>query len=183
LVATVPLRAIDPSRMRIYRDSIQVTIGHVSLKADSMSIFVEKQSSEGKYSLRLDAGALTDCYGRSSDSCSFAFDVPAEKMRGSIQCKWSSPVNEKFVVELLNEKSTVVRSLPASDTLSFHSLPPGKYRLRVLHDLNGNGKWDMGNIRKSLQPEPINYHPSEITVRGNWEVEVVLDKVNVFGGQ
>ncbi|MFM7822195.1 MAG: Ig-like domain-containing protein, partial [Bacteroidota bacterium] len=83
LVATVPLRAIDPSRMRIYRDSIQVRIGHVSLNADSMSMFVEKPSTEGRYNLRLDAGALTDCYGRSSDSCSFAFDVPAEKMRGS----------------------------------------------------------------------------------------------------
>ncbi len=177
LVATVPLRAIDPSLMRVFQDSVQVTIGQVSLNADSMSGIVTKPSTEGRYKLLLDAGAFTDCYGRLSDSCTFAFDVPAEKMRGSIHCKWTSPANDKFVVELLNEKSTVVRSLPASDTLTFLSLPPGKYRLRILNDLNGNGKWDAGNIRKSLQPEPINYHPSEITVRGNWEVEVLLENV------
>jgi hypothetical protein len=183
LSVSVPLRAFDPLRMHIYRDSVQVTASTVSLNADSMSVFVSKPSAEGRYNLRLDPGALTDCYGRLSDSCTFTFDVPAEKMRGSINCKWTSPANDKLVVELLNEKSTVVRSLPASDTLTFLSLPPGKYRLRLLHDLNGNGKWDIGNIRSSLQPELINYHPTEITVRGNWEVEVLLENVKVLGGQ
>ncbi|MGR6087802.1 MAG: Ig-like domain-containing protein [Arcticibacter sp.] len=183
LNVAVPLRAIDPARMRIFRDSVQLTISTVTLNADSMSVSVAKPSAEGRYNLRLDAGALTDFYGRLSDSCTFAFDVPAEKMRGSIQCKWASPVNGNVVVELLNEKSTVVRSLSASDTLTLPSLPPGKYRLRVLHDLNGNGKWDMGNIRNSQQPEPIDYHPSEITVRGNWEVEVILENGKGLDGQ
>lgn len=183
LNAGLPLQAIDTSRMRIFRDSVRVAIGRVSLSADSMTAFVVKPSDEGRYDLRLDSGALTDSYGRRSDSCAFAFDVPAEKLRGSIHCKFNSPARDNVIVELLNEKSNVVRSLLVSDMVTFASLPPGKYRLRLLYDLNGNGKWDMGNIRKSIQPEPFNYHPSEITVRGNWEVEVILENVNTSIGQ
>jgi hypothetical protein len=177
LVASVPLQAIDTSRIRIYRDSLQLAPDSISLNADSMSVFVNKPSAPGRFSLRLEAGALTDLYGRPSDSCNFAIEVPAEKMRGSILCKLTAPAYDKMAVELLNEKSKVVRRLSASETLTFLSLPPGKYRLRLLHDLNGNGKWDMGNIRKSQQPEPLEYHPVEITVRGNWDVEVKLNTI------
>jgi hypothetical protein len=75
----------------------------------------------------------------------------------------------------LDDQDVLARSVKASAEVVFPSLPPGKYRIRLLKDRNANQVWDMGNIRKSVMPENLLYHPSEITVRGNWEVDVELD--------
>ena len=40
---------------------------------------------------------------------------------------------------------------------------------RVIFDLNGNGKWDTGNLLKKIQPEKISYYPALIELRANWE--------------
>jgi hypothetical protein len=45
----------------------------------------------------------------------------------------------------------------------------GMYRVRVIYDLNGDGKWTTGNYDIKLQPEPVSYFPREIEVRADFE--------------
>ncbi|MGF7218167.1 hypothetical protein GGR92_004344 [Spirosoma lacussanchae] len=64
-----------------------------------------------------------------------------------------------FIVELLDEKYTLIRSSYGTPAYSFARLRPGRYRVRLIIDRNGNRKRDIGNVQKGIQPETIIYHP------------------------
>jgi hypothetical protein len=55
--------------------------------------------------------------------------------------------------------------------LEFPLLEKGKYRLRVIFDLNGDGKWTTGDFDSHRQPEPVLYYPEELNIPENWEVK------------
>lgn len=54
------------------------------------------------------------------------------------------------------------------------ALPPGKYELVIITDVNRNGRWDTGNYAQRRQPEPIITKELE-ALRANWDVEAMLD--------
>jgi hypothetical protein len=57
----------------------------------------------------------------------------------------------------------------------FPLLENGVYRVRVIYDLNGDGKWTTGDFDKKRQPEPVSYYPQELEMKQNWEVEQPWD--------
>jgi hypothetical protein len=67
--------------------------------------------------------------------------------------------NKNFIVELLDDKYTVIRSSYGTTNYSFPRLKPGRYRVRLIIDANGNRRRDIGNVQKGIQPETIIYHP------------------------
>ncbi len=81
----------------------------------------------------------------------------------------------KFIVELLDDKYTVVRTAYGEANYSFARLKPGLYRVRLIIDSNGNKKRDIGNVQKGIQPERIIYAPGTeedgtIRVKQNFEL-------------
>jgi hypothetical protein len=52
-------------------------------------------------------------------------------------------------------------------------LPPKTFKLKAIIDRNGNGKWDTGNYLKGLQPEEVVNYFQNITIRSNWEIELI----------
>lgn len=81
---------------------------------------------------------------------------------------------EKFVIELTDENYKVLRSVANTPSYSFPRLKPGRYRVRLIVDRNGNGRRDAGNIQKLIQPEEIIYHPGVqkgvILLKANFEL-------------
>jgi hypothetical protein len=53
----------------------------------------------------------------------------------------------------------------------FPLLDAGLYRLKVIYDLDGDGKWTTGDFDKGRQPEPVSYYPDEIDLKTGWEVD------------
>lgn len=83
--------------------------------------------------------------------------------------------SNNIIVQLLDARTLkVVRTSPSKDFL-FKYLPAGRYMVRVVKDLNSNGKWDIGNILNWENPEPVKFYFDEfyktkvIEVRKNWE--------------
>ena len=56
-------------------------------------------------------------------------------------------------------------------SVDFNALEPATYRVRIIFDENGNGKWDTGSYLQKKQPERVLYYPEAIEVRANWELE------------
>ena len=52
-------------------------------------------------------------------------------------------------------------------------IPNPPVRLRVIEDLNNNDRWDTGDYWKHLQPEKIYNYNDQITLRANWDLEIV----------
>jgi hypothetical protein len=74
----------------------------------------------------------------------------------------------------MNEKEIVLRTKSAicDGSVVFELLPPAKYKIKFVYDLNENKKWDTGNYLKKIQPEKVLYYVGEINVRSNWDLEV-----------
>lgn len=77
----------------------------------------------------------------------------------------------------------------ASDTFQIKYVTPGEYRLRIIEDVNGNGKWDTGVLtaRKPSEKARIWRHESNgspiLISKENWEVEIPTDLHKIFEGR
>ena len=66
------------------------------------------------------------------------------------------------------------RCLKSAEKVEFVHLTPAKYKVRVIVDANGNGKWDGGDFALQRLPEKVVMLPKELDVRANWEYEEEL---------
>ncbi|MBH8570396.1 Ig-like domain-containing protein [Microvirga sp. STS02] len=78
---------------------------------------------------------------------------------------------KSFELQLLDEKFQVVASLlsPKGSYL-FSDLAPGTYRLRVLIDTDGDGRWRGGDPNLFLVPEPVYLDPKPQQVRAGFDI-------------
>lgn len=96
---------------------------------------------------------------------------------GIVSAKVST--NENFILQLLDQKNKIIQEVNNSSTFNFENIPAGLYMLRVLIDLNKNGKWDAGDFTTKKQPEPVVYYRTpkggrEIILKANWFVGELL---------
>jgi uncharacterized protein (DUF2141 family) len=79
-----------------------------------------------------------------------------------------------LIIQLLDDKEKLLaeRKLKNKGLAEFPFLEKGKYRIRIVYDLNGDGKWTTGDFALKRQPEPVSYFPNEIEIRINFlEIE------------
>ncbi|WP_428654038.1 Ig-like domain-containing domain [Runella sp.] len=74
----------------------------------------------------------------------------------------------KFIIQLLDEKFEVVKSISNKTPYTFSYLKPATYTLRVIIDENGNGKWDSGDVKTKRLAEPIFFHTEVVKVKKNF---------------
>ena len=53
-------------------------------------------------------------------------------------------------------------------------MPPGTYRLRVLIDTDGDGRWRGGDPKLVLAPEPVFLLPKPLPIRAGFDVVEAL---------
>jgi uncharacterized protein (DUF2141 family) len=86
---------------------------------------------------------------------------------------------EDFILQLLDRSYKVIQETKNGRAHVFENINPGTYYMRVLIDLNKNGKWDGGNYKTRTQPEPIVYYTNpkggkDIFLKANWLVGDLL---------
>jgi len=81
------------------------------------------------------------------------------------------------ILQLVSVKDDIIRSFTFNgDTAAYYDfIKPASYRVKLIDDVNGNGKWDTGDDLKGLQPEKVRYYNDPVPVRANWDVEVKWD--------
>jgi len=79
-------------------------------------------------------------------------------------------------VLLLIQDQKVKFSYPITqNVLRIPLLPPGDYQLKLLMDVNQNGRWDTGKFMgKKLQPELVRNLNLNLNIRVNWDNEMNL---------
>ncbi|MCS7017952.1 MAG: Ig-like domain-containing domain [Cytophagales bacterium] len=76
-----------------------------------------------------------------------------------------------FIVQLTSEKFSVEQELFNTKNFKFEYVTPGDKRIRIIGDLNNNGKWDAGNPAKGILPEPIYVFEEIFKVKPKWDYE------------
>jgi len=130
-----------------------------------------------RYDLFLPPGLVKDRFGRTSDSLRLQFRVPDAETTGSltVRLKGLQP-GISYLLNYLSEKDEVVRSyaLEADSIVSTAWLPPGKLRLQLIRDDDRNGRFTPGSFALKRQPEMVWEYAELITLRANWELEVLF---------
>ena len=127
--------------------------------------------------LQLEKGAFISVQGDTLPRYTARYFIADEDSYGLLAGRISQTAvaDTNFIVELLNDKYEVVRSAYGNRNYEFARLKPGRYRVRLIIDRNGNRRRDTGNIEKGIQPEPIIYHLGAdedgfINLRQNFEL-------------
>src|SRR5690606_37696133 len=107
-------------------------------------------------------GAFIGHFGEQSALINKTFTYDENEKYGDIKLKINIPdTTQNYIVEILNDrKDNVVRTdIIAYQSgiyeyiLDYKKYPEGKYHIRIIFDLNKNGKWDPGNLEDKIQPE------------------------------
>ncbi|NJN28206.1 MAG: hypothetical protein HC819_20665 [Cyclobacteriaceae bacterium] len=77
-----------------------------------------------------------------------------------------------YTVQLLTENLDIVDEISNNNKNVFKHIPPGKYKIRVLIDSNGDGEWSPGNMLERIEPEPVYIYPDPLVIRADWQTSL-----------
>ena len=119
-------------------------------------------------------GALTDLLGYANDTLRRTYKAKKRTDYGNLQFTLTQLDSTGAYVVELNFKDARLQSYQVQNeavfTRKLTGLDPGQYSLRIIEDLNANGRWDPGNYDLRRQPERI-FRQTLEEVRANWDVE------------
>ena len=179
---THPLAIIDTARIRLLEDTTLMPVAF-RLQIDSInkrSLNVQYAWKEGKsYRLDILPGGLTDIYGLGNDTIIQKYAVQLLKSYGSVRIKVNGLDSSKQYVFQLFTNEKVAAERIATDRPDYEALisalSPGSYSLRIIEDINRNGRWDTGDYNAQRQPEKIKVRKIKELLRPDWELEVEED--------
>ncbi len=185
--------AFDSLIFRSVNPRQQEAMGRYTVIQDSLNLRKytimpsEKLQAGWEYFLKVPHRKFTDINGFYNDSTEVKVTLPTDDKLSSINLVLDG-VNNKYIVDLLDEKRTkVLRSyiVDKDQTLLFPYLKAGKYAIRMTEDKNGNGLVDTGNLLEHRQPEKVRFYKLEdgqflIDIPEMTELEQNIDVVEMF---
>lgn len=176
--ATRPLRSLDPALVRLVSDSVELPF---TLRADSSDLrtwWLQSELGPGRSAtLTILPKAARDPYNGSNDTLRVGIGRSAEQSTGMLRVRLSSkssPIGP-YIVQLLNTQGQVVREervATLGGEIIWQPVRPGNHTLRVVWDVNGNGRWDTGVLDAGRQPERVWLNNTPINVRAAWDLGV-----------
>ena len=168
-------------------DTVDLSKIHFSIKVDTLYVptkFLFRQApddiktyrlyaeweADSTYQVEVDTGAFVNIYGKRCEAMKRAIRMRPLDSYSTLfvvlQGSW-----DDAIVQLLSSADKVIKTIKATNGhADFYFLAPGTYYLRLFRDLNGNGTWDTGDYDLNLQPEPLYYYPSELSLKAQWEI-------------
>ena len=148
---------------------------------------VDKMLPGYEYFLKVPHRKFRDINGFYNDSTLVKVTLPNDDKLSTMNLVLSN-VNNKYIVDLLNEKrNSVLRSyiIDSDQTLVFPYLKAGKYSIRITEDLNRNGIVDTGILLEHKQPEKVRFYKLDdgtflIDILEMTELEQNIDVAEMF---
>jgi uncharacterized protein (DUF2141 family) len=173
-------------RLRKKNDSTDLSF-RLTWKDLRTAVITASLAPETDYVLKADSGAFTSIYQLLNDSISLSFHKQGLNELGKLTIQLKATKKTNYLVQLLDEKDNLAREVKVKLSLSssnavdvdFTELQPASYKVRVVFDENGNGKWDTGDVIRKRQPEEVKSLAKQIKVTGDWEI---VEPLFVDGG-
>ncbi|MCR6641975.1 MAG: hypothetical protein NVV82_24070 [Sporocytophaga sp.] len=168
-----PVTDIDFSQLQIKEDSIvkpfekkNLTLNKQKLQAEVDISYPENVDS---LFLIIPDSTIKDFLNNYNNGLKERFTVKKEDDYAILSGTISTEAKNYFF-ELLDEKYKPILTLKNPKKYELNFLNPGTYYIRILVDVNNNGKWDNADLTKMIQPEPVIFYKEKIGLRANWEV-------------
>ncbi len=181
LTTNNPVKTLDTTKIEIFmNDSIPVESVWKSFgKANRRFKFDMELEQETEYKFIIPDSTFTDIFGfANSDTLRASFTTSNYESYGIIMLNVTLPIEEEnYILQLLDRQDKILKEkfINNSGEYLFQHLSPGDYRFKVIHDKNNSGIWNTGNYLRGIQPEPVYIIDEKVSVRQNWEHEVIWD--------
>lgn len=145
-----------------------------SITHDTGSLYIrDAWLPETRYTLRLVKGWAIDSSGNELPPGRYQFVTKSLDDYAKLQIRVGKPYSDsQHVMLVIQDKDTLYHQTLKDSIVTLQLLKPGKCKIIVFHDLNGNGTWDPGNVLLKRQPEFVFQHESEVVLKAGWEHEV-----------
>jgi uncharacterized protein (DUF2141 family) len=172
-----PLKEPDTSKIKVYEliDKDKKIVPYQLTKDSITSCKYHLTASflQGKkYLLITDSASFHGIYNECSDSTGTKFSIRDNDSFCKITLNITNYEGDR-IIQLLNKKEIIISEaiMKKNGKVEFPLLESGSYRIRVIYDLNGDGKWTTGDFDSGRQPEPVSYYPGEIELKAGYEAE------------
>ena len=143
---------------------------------------------KAKYELMMPAGVFENIARESNDTIKYSYTGadPEKFALLNINVKSTHP-KARYILQITNAQGKVqreVRDVKAGKYVLDY-ITAGDIMLRVVEDMNDNGKWDTGDMVLMRQPERTEIFKNEdgqevITTKENWEFDLEVDMDMLF---
>ena len=143
---------------------------------------------KAKYELMLPAGMFENVARESNDTikCNYTASDPEKYAIVRVKVQ-ATHTRARYILQLTNAQGKVLKELPnvTPGDYTFEYVTAGDIMLRVVEDMNANGKWDSGDMVLMRQPERTEIYKNEegvetITTKENWEFDIDVDMDKLF---
>lgn len=139
------------------------------------------------YRLHLPKGCFTNIAGEQNDSLGGSYTTLDPEKHATVKITLKPRLKEAtYIVQLLGGNGSLQQEKGSQGGLvQFNYVPAGEIKFRIIEDMNGNGKWDTGNVVERRQPERAEYYITDqgeetFATKANWEVELEMDMNKIF---
>ena len=141
-----------------------------------------------KYELLIPAGTFENVARESNDTLKYSYSGSNPDKFALINVKVTGThPKAKYIMQLTNAQGKVQKEISnvTPGKYTFEYVTPGDVMLRVVEDMNANGKWDTGDMVLMRQPERTEIFKNEdgvelITTKENWEYDLEVDMDMLF---
>lgn len=171
----VPVEDYEPGRIHLFSATDTLRPAFVFSDTLQKSGVIDHKWIPGEYyELMIEDSVFCDLAGANNDTTVFKFKVRFPEDYGILIMNITVPDSPgQFIIQLMNDKEAVLNQqiITASSLVKFDYLFPGNYKLKIIIDTDSNGRWDPGNYGKHMLPERIEYYPSALVIRANWDMQ------------
>lgn len=176
---SLPVKSYDSSLLR-FTDTNDVPIKNYSFQLDTSATklsLIHAWKDDSFYKIIYPKNFASDSAGNgNSRGDTIVFKTKNESEYGAVKLTITGIDFARKPVLQWVQNDAVVRTFSLNgNKLSIPLMNTGEYRLRVLYDENGNGKWDTGNYWKKKQPEMVLAVTQKINIKANWENEMEIN--------
>jgi hypothetical protein len=160
------------------KDSLNETM-EFSVTSDKQKLLLQlSKQYYGNFSLSIDSGAVVFNDGTISKE-SFTQQLVTEeaRLKSVLSLNFGKPLTSDAILELYSKENKRIKVLSVSNLtkLDIPELNAGKYTVRIYQDVNGNGKWDSGDVKEQRPPESTLVYSKNIEIKENWDKELTLN--------
>ncbi len=176
----IPEGATEPERAKF-------EIVHDSINRRKFTLRADWQPN-AKYELVMPEGMFENVARESNDTikCNYTASDPTKYAIVRVKVRGTHPT-ARYILQLTNAQGHAQKTLAnvTPGDYTFEYVTPGDIMLRVVEDMNGNGKWDTGDMVLMRQPERTEIYKNEegveaITTKANWEFDIDVDMDQLF---
>ncbi len=175
--STNPIQNIDYQLFTIKKDTLQID-SITWIKIDPFNYYL-RYKFEPKYSYQIIVpdSSITSIYNQYNTRIAQIITPLKQESFGGLKIELPSKIPVNLLLEVLDQtetKNVIYSELINSKSYIIENITPGKYKIRLVKDINNNKKWDTGDYGKQMQPEKIKYIEQEINIKAYWDIEIIL---------